>query len=255
MLGSAIASLGLVASLGCSDRGGHEIAIDGDAVARSGPTDTDDGWALTIDSMVVVLFHPGLIEQFDWRPTWARDYGVSVWDVAATEADGDVVIAQTVRATEYDGFDFAIMPPRDGGYEAEAGNVDDATVEAMVEDQVSLRVTGSATDGMATVGFDWSFAVDRRFRCRLDDATVTVPADGMERSTIEILGGALFQSEAGALEFAAIAAADGDGDGNVTLDELGAAGLRETIEARANEVGSVRGGGACIDPVDPPEDG
>jgi hypothetical protein len=78
---------------------------------------------------------------------------------------------------------------------------------------------------------------------------VELAGDGDETTTIEILGEALFRSEAdnaGAdLVFQAIADADGNGDGMVTNAELESEGLLDAVVELTHELGGVRDAGAC----------
>ena len=253
-----IASLGLAS--GCSDRGIHSLAVEGNDAVRSGIDGAStDGWTITFDSFVVVVHNPGLIEQIDDKPVWVREAGVTVWDVTQDLGDEDALDRQ-IRATLYDGVDFRIAPASASGYEAAAGNVDADAVSDAVDGDWSVHVVGSATDGMATVAFDWSFDSNTFYRCRLEgEDGLELVADADETTVIEIQGEALFRAESGnadaALGFAAIAAADGDGDGTVTNDELDAAGLADTMAELSKELGGVRGVGACPEYEAPADDG
>jgi hypothetical protein len=233
------ASLLLTSSLtlGCSDLGTHSLAIEGSDQLVNGVT-TADAWTVTFDQFVVVVHDPGLIERTDNKPAWVRETGVTVWDVTEALADGEALSRQ-IRATRYDGADFRIAPASMSGYDAVAGNVEDAVFDAAIEDDWSIHVVGSATDGVTTISFDWTFDTNTFYRCKFDgDAVVQLGADGDETTVIEILGETLIGEN-----FQPIADADGDGDGVVTDLELDGVGLWESLEFA--QIGGVRGAGAC----------
>lgn len=225
---SSLLALALLASTAaCSDTASHAIGIAGSEAVRSDGPALADGWTISFDSVLVVVHHPALIEQTDDDPAWVRRLGVTVWDLAQPfegDATSFSIYEAGLRASSYDGFDFRIAPPSaEAGYAAEAGNVDQATLDAVVEADLALRVVGSASDGTQTIAFDWSFSTDTLRRCAIE---LELGADAEGETTIELAGERLFATSAGdapTIGFAAIAAADADGDAAVTLDELGAA--------------------------------
>ncbi|HVI00653.1 MAG TPA: hypothetical protein VM869_18170 [Enhygromyxa sp.] len=226
-------------ALGCSDIGTHSLAIEGSERVIAGVT-TADMWTVSFDQLVVVVHNPGLVERTDNEPAWIREPGVTVWDVTEPLAEGEA-LSRKIRATRYDGADFRIAPASESGYDAEAGNVEASVVDAAVDDGWSMHVVGSATDGVTTISFDWTFETNTFYRCKFDgDAVVELGADGDETTVIEILGEALIGEN-----FQAIADADGNGDGAVTQEELASAGLWDAIETASATVGAVRGAGAC----------
>jgi hypothetical protein len=244
LLAPASLLLASTLALGCSDRGAHNLAIEGSEQVVNGLT-TADAWTVTFDQFLVVVHNPALIERTDNEPTWVREPGVSVWDVTKPLAEGEA-LHSVVRATRYDGADYRIAPIGDraaigdAAYEPHAGNVADSVVDAAIKDKWSVHVVGSATDAAATtISFDWSFSTSALYRCKFDgDEVVVIGADGEETTVIEILGEALFGGD-----FGPIAAADSNGDGTVTQAELETAGLWGAIES-AN-IGGIRGAGSC----------
>jgi len=243
----------------CSDVGIHSLAIEGnDAVTAGLDAAATDGWTISFSSLVVVVHNPGLIERINNKPVWVREAGVTVWDAVSGLEEGEA-LARQIRATRYDGVDFRVGPVSTSGYEAVAGNVDADTLAAAVEDDWSIHVVGSGELGGTTVAFDWTFDTDTFYRCELGDEALELGADGDETTTIEILGDALFRTEAGnadaALAFQPIADADADGDGTVTNAELDAAGLGDSVAALSAELGGVRGLGECPEYVAPAEEG
>ncbi|PRQ06703.1 hypothetical protein ENSA7_35790 [Enhygromyxa salina] len=240
----------MLGALGCSDIGTHELAIEGnEAITQSIDASATDGWTITFTSFVVVVHDPGLIERTDNEPTWVRENGVTVWELVSGLAEGEALSRQ-IRATSYDGADFRIAPASASGYDAVIGNATTEQVEAAVDGGWSIHVIGEASDGMQSVDFDWTFDTNTRYRCKFEgDEVVALAADGTETSVIEIMGDALFRTEAEAddapLVFQPIFDADANVDGQVTNDELEAAGLMDTMVELTRELGGVRGAGAC----------
>jgi hypothetical protein len=247
LLASAFALASVVTPmLGCrSDSGTHRLAIAGSDAVMQGLT-TADAWTVSFEQVAVVVHHPGLIERVNNRPVYVREPGITLWD-AREQPDADEALAREVRASRYDGAIFSIAPPGESGYELVAGNVEANLVAAAVEDDWSVRVVGSATNAAAeTIRFDWAFATSTHYRCEFDgDAVVEITDAGDETTTIEILAELLLQGDGGALDFEAIAAADADGDGEVTAAELDSAGLWDGLEDASRGVGGIRGAGAC----------
>lgn len=239
-----------VPALGCSDIGIHTLTIEGnDAVLAGGPLMSSDMWEITFDSFHVVVHDPGLIERVDNKPTYVRELGVTVWNVVSDLAEGDA-LARQIRATRYDGAQFRIAPTSASGYEPELGNVPEDVVDTAVDEGWSIHVVGSASAAMQTIQFDWTFDTNTFYRCQFEgDEVVELGADGDETTTIEILGEALFRSEAGNVDapvvFQPIADADSNGDNMVTADELEAAGLLDTMVALTSELGGIRDAGPC----------
>lgn len=248
----------LASTSACSDTASHTIGIAGSEAVRSDGPALADGWTITFDSVLVVVHHPALIEQTDDDPAWVRRLGVTVWDLAQPfegDATSFSIYEAGLRASTYDGFDFRVAPPSaESGYAAEAGNVDADTLAAVVDADLALRVVGSASDGMQTIAFDWSFSTDTLRRCALE---LELGADAEGETTIELAAERLFATSAGdapTIGFAAIAAADADADGSVTLDELaaapapngsGAADLLAFVVEQSRNVGGVAGASGC----------
>lgn len=257
-LSSLLAFALLASTAACSDTASHAIGIAGSEAVRTDGPALADGWTIQFDSVLVVVHHPALIEQTDDDPAWVRRLGVTVWDLALPfegDATNFSIYEAGLRASTYDGFDFRIAPPSaEPGYAAAAGNVDDATLAAVVEADLALRVVGSASDGTQTIAFDWSFSTDTLRRCAIE---LELAADAPGETTIEVAAELLFASSAGdapVIGFAAIAAADADGDGTVTLDELGAApapngsgaaDLLAFVVERSRSLGGVAGASSC----------
>lgn len=245
-----LTSLLVCPAFACSDLGTHKLAIEGSEAVTAGIAMTStDGWDISFSSFVVVVHDPGLIERVNNDPTYVREPGVTVWNVVDTPAEDDA-LSRLIRASRYDGAQFRIAPASASEYEALSGNVGDDVLDTAVDDDWSIHVVGEATTGTETIAFDWTFDTNTFYRCEFeDDEIVELGADGDETTVIEILGEALFRSEAddasAPLTFQPIADADADSDGTVTADELDAAGVLDRVVELTHELGGVRGAGAC----------
>ena len=142
-------------------------------------------------------------------------------------------------------------------------DVDDATLDAMVAAGASLWVRGVASRGDQVKTFDWSLDTTARYvdcdtgaslvQDETTDAVLTVHADHLFYDDLD--------SEVPNVAFDLIAAADGDGDGAITIAELSAQSLsgqaryqvggrdiddlHAFIAAQARTVGHINGEGHC----------
>ncbi len=96
-------------------------------------------------------------------------------------------------------------------------------------DSDAVRASGTVTCGDDTVSFDWSFSPSPRYRCL--PLEVTVPEDGEVTTELTIHGDHLFfdslEDEGGTPQGQAIVDADGDGNAEVTLEELEAVAVAD----------------------------
>lgn len=133
-----------------------------------------------------------------------------------------------VDARRWDRVSVDVAPASD----AVAGNATDGDVAFMNERGLSSHVEGTATNGAESYAFSWSFATDTRFeRCQEADGQlgVVVPTGGSANVEITVHGDHFvyddLQAEDAVLRFRALADADGDADGDITLEELAAVTL------------------------------
>jgi len=133
-----------------------------------------------------------------------------------------------IEARRWDRFAVAVQPAA----AATAGNATAADVQLMNDNGYSVFVAGEATDGQRTVVFSWGFANTTRYsECheKSHGEGVVVPSGGTAPVELTIHGDHLFyddlQSSEPSLRFAAIADADADSDGEVTLEELASVDL------------------------------
>ncbi|MCA9671367.1 MAG: hypothetical protein KC503_37475 [Myxococcales bacterium] len=140
----------------------------------------------------------------------------------------DVVDFTSVQARRWD--DIGADTLRAHG--AIAGNASAEDVELMNGRGWVLYVEGVATKGAQRYTFRWGFTEETRYRGCVDadeKAGVVVPAGGHTTAQLTIHGDHLFfddlASDQAKLRFSAFAAADTNGDNEVTLAELDAVDL------------------------------
>jgi hypothetical protein len=157
------------------------------------------------------------------------------------------------------------------GPDTQAGNCTEAQLTLMKDNGYNVYVEGTAMDGTSTITFAWGFTSGTSYSdCHSDEhgEGVVVPDGGTETVQFTIHGDHFFyddlQSEDPSLRFQAIADADGDDDGDVTLEELAAVdltslplgtygtggdgsitNLRQFIEALTHTLVHYRGEGHC----------
>jgi len=142
-----------------------------------------------------------------------------------------------------------------GRAHVEAGDHDDAAFTI-----ASVQIEGTAEKDGVTKSFAWTFDTPVDYsQC---ETSTEVPRDGVGELQITVHADHLFYdslvSEEPALRFDPIAAADADDDGDVTMDELGAADigaydpgnlpiddLWSFLAAQAQTMGHVDGEGHC----------
>lgn len=152
-----------------------------------------------------------------------------------------------------------------------AGNATEADVAFMKAQGYSIYLEATATKGVVTKSYQWGFKTDTVYRdCKHPDygEGLTVPSGGSVDIQLTIHGDHLYyddlQSSEAKMRFDAIAAADKNDDGEITLEELAAVDLttlpleqygtggasevntlRDFVTALARTVGHYRGEGEC----------
>jgi hypothetical protein len=168
---------------------------------------------------------------------------------------------------EWDAVSYAIGPSS----AVVSGNVDAADVDFMKEHGYSIYLEATVTKGAVTKSYKWGFSTDTLYQqCQHADygKGLTVPSGGSLDVQLTIHGDHLYyddlQSSQAKVRFDAIAGADKDNDGEITLEELDAVDLtslpigqygtggahevntlRDFVTALARTIGHYRGEGEC----------
>lgn len=233
-LGTILAVLGAVALAagGCGDDPGEgtlEVRIYGEEFIEEGiPADETDGWEIAWDSFLVHVSDV-TAARGSGEPGFADATG-RVFDLtAASQGVGHAVTSATVPSGAYDRVAYRVSP---ASADSVAGNASAADVATMVDGGLALYAAGTATKGAEVKRFAWAFAAPTRYaEC---ESEARVPAGGTGTAQLTIHADHLFYddlvSEEPNVAFDLIAAADTDGDGEVTQAELAA--LDITGEAR-----------------------
>lgn len=225
---------------------------------------TDDGWAISFDHWVTGLGELHL-EGVDKGETVAEVEGPYVADWAAAPALIDLSLIEDLPAERYD-FGFAIHPITAQSEAVTA--IPDGVLELMQAEGYVHHIAGSATKGGATYTFAWGIDAEVELeRCTNgEDGTsgVAVPDGGEVEAQIwlhadHLLWDQLGTEEAG-LAFDGLAAADANGDLDLSFDELAAVdviaagyetagvdvtNLAEFITFSVSQMAHLNGGGGC----------
>ncbi|MBI3205889.1 MAG: hypothetical protein HYZ29_30415 [Myxococcales bacterium] len=222
--------------------GGLTVTATADQPVVTGLT-TADGWKVRFDRFVMSLGYVSL-DRDDACDTYAgANYGrlldfvrSSPQRVGAVYAVGDCQLG--FRVPE---------PPSSAvlGEGVTAGDLDFMRAESSdkyaTDAGITLRVAGAAEKGGTTKTFDWAFRRALVYEdCGVGGGSPSISLASEASETLDLLirGQALFQTDlddqSAELRFEPFARADdehGDGDGNVTLDELAALPLGELGKA------------------------
>jgi hypothetical protein len=225
-LAPALALAFVLPGAGCGDNlrddsGTLDIQIYGEAFIEDGiPADVfTDGWSLSFDSFLVSVGDITAGSAGDDSPALA-DPTYRIFDLSQSSGgDGFVVVSEIVPGGVYDDVSYRIG----GTSSAVAGNAGAEDVAFMNERGYSMYVEGVATRGDETITFAWGFTTATAYQsCQ----SVAVVDGAPARSVLTIHADHLFYddliSEEPGVRFDAIAAADSDGDGDVTGAELAA---------------------------------
>jgi hypothetical protein len=273
--------LGLACAFAACDGGGKGTAkftTWGEAFIEEGiPADANgedgfvDGWALKYDKFLVA-FH---------EITVGDETGAPVAHLTGSKLVDNVIPGRKELVT------FPDLPARayrQVGYQIKAALADSELVAGaaeadramMVANGYSIYVSGSATKGAVTKTFHWGFKTATQYRSCLQPAESGQPIEGIvvtnggeDTSELTTHGDHFFYDRLKASEDPAIvtslrfdekAAADEDGNDEITLDELNAAPIDVTrydpsgfdaptlgafMTSLARTVGHFRGEGEC----------
>lgn len=226
-------SAGLLAlATGCGGSGDLTVTTYGEdfievgipAASEAEPEGFVDGWTVRYDRFLVVLAD---LEVGDEDGPVLEDPAARVFDLTAP-GPHEVRIATGLPSGTFDELGVATRPDA----APEAGNADADAVAQVADGGWSVFASGTAEKAGETKTFAWGFQTATRFAgCEDADAKagVVIPNGGRARVELTIHGDHLFYDDLLAddavLRFDAIAAADADDDGEVTLAELAAVDL------------------------------
>ncbi len=233
----------------------------------------EDGWTVKYGKFLVVLSDVSIAETEGAAPV-AKMPAPKLFDMHLP-GPKPVFTAGRLPAKAYTHVSYVIAPAP-AAVEPAAG-VSDADKQRMVSNGYSLYVEATATKGAETKRFAWGFQTATLFdRCEgpLSGKTtpgVVVTNGGTDQVELTVHGDHLFyddlQSPDAKVRFDNIAAADANGDGEITLDELAAVklaaipaangpygtgsapgiyDLRAFVEGLSRTVGHFRGEGECF---------
>jgi hypothetical protein len=222
-LALALARAGVSGCLQVEERppsGALVVQLTSEGLDEQGALPTDDGWTLTLERAMLTLGEVRLMGEF-CNPYSETQY-LRVLDLRQTGPQR-VVLSYALGECE-PGF-LVRTPASDAVLGA---GVDEATrsflrqpgTDPFVEDEgIALHVEGTAQKDAASVHFAWSFRQAFDYSC----PRLTFEAEVTQTIELSAHLAGLFDPSGdgtGAARFDAIAAADTDGDAEVTLQEL-----------------------------------
>ncbi len=273
-----VAALSLTALVACGSDDGEEdgrgsatFTAWGEEFIEEGipAEELEDGWTVKFDQFLISLS------------------GISVHDRAGkgSELEGNWLLDLTqpgphelgsleLTAKAWPLVGYAIRPVTSKTELHESAT--DEALQLMQDGSYSVYVSGTATNGDETKSFAWGFTNGTEYSdcvAEIDGKEVEgiiVPNGGDEKVQLTIHGDHFFYDDlasAGAVpRFTALAAADANGDGEVTLEELDAVALVEIeegtygtgsashiddlgafVRALTRSIGHFRGEGHCVE--------
>lgn len=212
--------------------GAVDVTASAPAAARS--FTTSDGWTVTYDRFLVSV--TALTIASSETAVVTASAGPQIFDAAAP---GPHLLLTGLNRTarQWDDFNFQIAPAtldEETPITLGAG-VTEADSESMTTGGFSIYVEGKASKGAVTKTMKWGFTTDTTFAgCEAEQDGVLVKGVVIfprVSETVDLVfrGDVLLADDLAApgapLRFAALAAADADADGEVTLEELTATPL------------------------------
>jgi hypothetical protein len=242
-----------------------EVGLPLDDTATPEPDGFTDGWTVKYTKFVLVYKDIALAQKTG--AVGPKQTGALVLDLTKPGPTTLLSFSGTPSG-KWDRVSYALAP--DAAAQA-VGAIATADAEKMRSEGLDLWLEGTGTKDAAVKHFSWAFSQDTLFEdCTNEDfgEGVTVPNGGTETVQLTTHGDHLFyddlSAETAKMRFAAIAAADHDADGTVTLDELravsltslpvgqygtaGASGvktLKDFVSQLTRHIGHYRGEGSC----------
>lgn len=223
---SVLAAVPLVFAAGCGS-GDLAITTYGEDFIEAGiPAEVfADGGAVTFDRFLVNF--ADLAVRGGDGAEGGSFAGPVVFDLTAP-GPAPITTLTGIAARRYEEISAVVAPAVD----ASAGTASDDDVALMNEGGHSVFVSGTGTFAGESFTFAWGFGTDTAYvDCALEDESVgvVVPAGAAGEWQLTVHGDHLFYDdladEGAVLRLAAVAGADADDDGEVTLAELAAVDL------------------------------
>lgn len=233
-------------------------------------TDLVDGWEIRYTKFLVVL--RGITVADAAGTKGATMTGSRLFDM--TKPGKKTVFSATLAARPWEEVSYQIAP---ADAQTDASGASEADKQLMLKDGLSVYVDATATKGMVTKRFTWGFKTATLYdRCKGDVGGkeidgVLPTAGGTDTAELTIHGDHFFYDDLASPDakrrFDAIAEADANMDGAVTLEELaqvklasidaskgpygtgsasGVVTLADFVTALSRTVGHFRGEGECF---------
>jgi hypothetical protein len=234
-----------LATVACTDEpGALTITTWGeDYIEQELPADAfEDGWRVKYTKFLITF---SAIRMADADGVLGADLGGSVVFDMTKPGPTTIAALTDVPVLRYDDISVAVKPASAASTGGGAIAADD--LARMQQDGWSVYVEGSATSTAGVVkGFTWGFTTATAYEgCEpVDGGGVVVPAGGSATAQLTVHGDHYYyddlQSADAKLRFDAIAAADKNGDSDITPAELEAVALSD-LPATLYKTGSVPG--------------
>jgi hypothetical protein len=244
---------------------GEEYIEDGLPAQMGSTTGFVDGWSVKYSKFLIVFKDLTVADAAGKVVT--KLGGAKAYDL--TKKGPVELLSASVASGKYEQVSYVIAPDAN----VAAGNLDAADLELLKTRNASLIVLGTATKGSTMKTFEWTFALDTLYqdceKAEMGGKGVVLPVGTTTTTQLTVHGDHFFyddlQSPTTKLRFQAIADADTNADGKVTLEELALVqltslpagqygtgsvanvkNLREFVTDLSRTVGHYDGEGECL---------
>lgn len=239
-----LGALCLMGVVGCAGEGKLAVSVWGEAFIEEKipATEVVDGWEIEFSKFLIVV---GGLETAS--AAGATGPSVSGFKVFNLREKGEQLLSEfVIPSGTWDRLAYSVAP---ANAEAQAGNASTADTKMMKDMGYSIYLEGAASKDGQSKTFAWGFKTNTRYTgCKSERAVVQVGATAKTQITIHadhFFYDDLEDPDA-KVRFQALADADKDSDGKITLEELAAvsgasfAGLAHYGVGRFAEVKDLR---------------